>query len=293
MSSVGETLRRERLRKDLSLEQISHETKISARLLDAIENEQFDLLPGGVFAKSFVRQYARTLGLDEEELSAEVQKLIHAPLDLSSFAPVPPEPEYKVPKVPQWEGSGVRSNSSALPSLALLVAVMLLCSGIYALWQRSRRPAPLPPPVHATQTTPTAPASKPPEPAPLTPAIANRPQTPPKTDVSQQSTPPGESANPAATLHVSLAADEETWVRAWADGKQVLTWTLEPNVIKTVDAVDQIRIRTGNAGALQITLNGKPLGPIGPRGQIRIVEVTPKGVQILVPPKPAPVPDPL
>ena len=302
MSSVGETLRRERLRKDLSLEQISHETKISARLLDAIENEQFDLLPGGVFAKSFVRQYARTLGLDEDELSAEVQKLIHAQADLPSFAPVPPEPEFKVPRVPQWEGSSFRSSSSALPSLALVVAVMLLCSGIYALWQRSRRPAPLPPPVPATQTNLGATAPKPSEPGPVTPAVANSPQTPPKTElVQQQSNPPvepgaatpGESANPAATLHVSLAAEEETWVRAWADGKQVLTVTLQPNVIKTVDAVDQIRIRTGNAGALQITLNGKPLGPVGPKGQIRIVEVTPKGVQILVPPKPAPVLDPL
>ena len=299
MSSVGETLRRERLRRDLSLEQISRETKISARLLDAIENEQFDLLPGGVFAKSFVRQYARTLGLDDEELSAEVQKLIHAQSDLSSYASVPPEPEFKVPKIPQWEGSGIHSTSSALPSLAMVVAVMLVCSGIYALWQRSRRPAPAPPPVHATQTTPAPPASKPPEPGPVTPAVANTPETPPKTDVAQQSTSPaqpaasapGESTSSAATLHVSLAADEETWVRAWADGKQVLTATLEPNVIKTVDAADQIRIRTGNAGGLQITLNGKPLGPIGPRGQIRIVEVTPKSVQILVPP--APVPDPL
>ena len=143
MSSVGETLRRERLRKDLSLEQISRETKISARLLDAIEKDQFDLLPGGVFAKSFVRQYARFLGLDEEEMAAEVEKAINPAGDCPA-SPAPPEPTFKVPRVAEWEGMG-RSSSSALPALAMVVAVMLVCSAVYAWWQRSRRPAPATP----------------------------------------------------------------------------------------------------------------------------------------------------
>jgi hypothetical protein len=82
-------------------------------------------------------------------------------------------------------------------------------------------------------------------------------------------------------------------VRAWADGKEVMTATLQPNLIKTVDAMGEVRLRTGNAGALQITLNGKPVGPAGPKGQICTVTLTPRGVQILVPPKPAPVPEPL
>ena len=59
---IGETLRRERLKRNLDFEQISRELKISRRFLEAIENDQFDKLPGGVFAKSFVRQYARLLG---------------------------------------------------------------------------------------------------------------------------------------------------------------------------------------------------------------------------------------
>jgi cytoskeleton protein RodZ len=300
MSSIGETLRRERVRKDLSIEQISRETKISARLLDAIENEQFDRLPGGVFAKSFVKQYAHTLGLDEEELAAEVQKLIQPQSDLPVFAPMQPQPEFKVPKLSQWEGGGSHSSSSALPSLALLVAVMLVCSGIYALWQRSRRPASVPP-VPAAQTNTATPAPKQAASAPITPAVANSPETPPKTDVSQSlpaepAASRADTTNASGTLHISMTADEPTWVRAWADEKEVFTATLEPNVVKTVDASGEIRIRTGNAGGLQITFNGKPVGPIGPKGQIRVVQVTPSGVQILVPPKPAPVPvleDPL
>jgi cytoskeleton protein RodZ len=302
MGSVGETLRGERLRRNLSLEQISRETKITARLLDAIEKEQFDLLPGGVFAKSFVRQYARFLGLDEEELAAEVEKAINPSADLPSFAAAPPEPVFKVPKVGEWPGTG-RSNSSALPALALVVAVMLVCSAVYAWWQRSRRAAPAPPPASAVEKVAAPAAPKPAAPAPVTPAVVNDAGAPPKTEPAASApetaaapeTPvaPVENANPAATLHVSLAADADTWVQAWADGKCVVVGTLQPNAVKTVDAVDTVRIRTGNAGGLQVTVNGKPAGPIGPSGQIRIVEISRDKVQILLPPpKPAPAPAP-
>ncbi len=61
MTPVGETLRRERMKRNLDLEEISRELKISTRFLQAIEDDQYEKLPGGVFAKSFVRQYARLL----------------------------------------------------------------------------------------------------------------------------------------------------------------------------------------------------------------------------------------
>ena len=302
MSSVGETLRRERLRKDLALEQISRETKISARLLDAIEKDQFDLLPGGVFAKSFVRQYARFLGLDEDELAAEVEKAIHPVGELPSFTGTLPEPAFKVPRVSEWEGS-VRSNSSVLPALALVVAVMLVCSAVYAWWLRSRRPAVVTPPVAGQQNAQSAQKTSAPAvqhtAPPVTPAVANNPETPAKTEVSasapaQGTAPaPADTTNPAATLHVSLAASEDTWVQVWADGKTVLIGVLSPGAVKTVEAVESLRIRTGNAGGLQVTVNGKAAGPLGPKGQIRVVEVTREGVHILPPPpKPAPAPAP-
>jgi hypothetical protein len=79
----------------------------------------------------------------------------------------------------------------------------------------------------------------------------------------------------------------------WADGKSVMIGVLQPNVAKTVAAVEGIRIRTGNAGSLQVTVNGKPAGPLGPKGQVRVLEVTRDGVHILPPPpKPAPAPAP-
>src|SRR5580658_9550129 len=71
MSAFGENLRRERDLRGVSLAEISQATKIGARMLDAIETERFERLPGGVFNSAFVKQYARYLGLDEERVVTE------------------------------------------------------------------------------------------------------------------------------------------------------------------------------------------------------------------------------
>ena len=67
MGSFGEKLRKQREQRGIALDAISNTTKISTRMLRALEDEHFDQLPGGVFNKGFVRAYARQVGLDEEE----------------------------------------------------------------------------------------------------------------------------------------------------------------------------------------------------------------------------------
>ena len=67
MGAFGEKLRKQREQRGLALDAISNTTKISTRMLRALEDEHFDQLPGGVFNKGFVRAYARQVGLDEEE----------------------------------------------------------------------------------------------------------------------------------------------------------------------------------------------------------------------------------
>jgi len=71
LPSFGEKLKLEREKRKITLEQISSTTKISVRLLHALEDEKFSQLPGGIFNKGFVRAYARTLGLDEEQAVAD------------------------------------------------------------------------------------------------------------------------------------------------------------------------------------------------------------------------------
>src|SRR5436309_10569497 len=121
MTSVGETLRRERLRSGLDLERIAQDTKISVRTLELIEADQFDKLPGGVFARSFVRQYARAVGTDENELLHELEQLLAPPQDaLPAMQEAVKQPEIHVPRVAMWGGGASRLRSNSwLPALGL------------------------------------------------------------------------------------------------------------------------------------------------------------------------------
>ncbi len=349
MSSIGETLRAERRKRSLDLDQISRELKIPGRFLQAIEDERFEGLPAGVFVKNFVRQYANLLGLDGEAIAAEAQRAI---------TPEPPpggsggaQPEIRLPRVETWESIGGRRGwSSTLPALALVVVVMLVCSGVYAFWQRAHheipaqtaeataaaghapaasapaQPTPNPPAAQpgATPATPapgqTASAQPPATPAPgqtastqppaaAPPAAKNAPEAnsadrPAPENHAAETAPganPPAAANPdtgastaanppAATgpLHLELSAQEPVWVMVRQNGKYLFSGTIEANQTRSIDASGTLLLRLGNAGGITITFNGKPVGTVGPKGQIREVQFTSGGFHILAEPKPSP-----
>src|SRR5215472_4545279 len=109
MIPVGDTLRRERLKRKLDFDQISRELKIAPRFLEAIENEQFEKLPGGVFAKAFVRQYGRLLGLNEDELAAQMEQTVEPPLVEFVESPRPVKTgltPIQVPRMEEWQSVG-------------------------------------------------------------------------------------------------------------------------------------------------------------------------------------------
>src|SRR5215475_10955304 len=90
MPSFGENLRRERELRGVSLRDIADATKISVRFLDALEKGRHDLLPGGLFVRAFVKQYARHLGLDVDRTVADF--LYAYPDAVPEKPPVPPPP---------------------------------------------------------------------------------------------------------------------------------------------------------------------------------------------------------
>ena len=70
MAGFGDHLRQAREARKITLQEIAASTKIGSRALQALEDEQFDQLPGGIFNKGFVRAYARCVGLEEEKTVA-------------------------------------------------------------------------------------------------------------------------------------------------------------------------------------------------------------------------------
>ncbi|MGB8114755.1 MAG: helix-turn-helix domain-containing protein [Candidatus Sulfotelmatobacter sp.] len=96
MEAFGDKLRKQREQRGITLEAISSTTKISTRMLRALEEEKFEQLPGGVFNKGFVRAYARQVGLDEEEAIADYL----AALRESQIQAQPILPDFRTGKAP-------------------------------------------------------------------------------------------------------------------------------------------------------------------------------------------------
>jgi cytoskeletal protein RodZ len=137
MPSFGENLRRERELRGIALREIADSTKISIRFLQALEQDRFDILPGGIFQRAFVRQYARHVGLDAERLVAE---FVYARGEESAPAPSAP----------------VRPATP--PRGTLMIAIGIAGLGLLALLRsapsRAAREAPAPaPPVPASILT--------------------------------------------------------------------------------------------------------------------------------------------
>jgi hypothetical protein len=184
---------------------------------------------------------------------------------------------------------GKSRSSSAWTAFALLAAVLIGSSLVYQWWQ-SRTQQRISASV-ADRKPPSMPESATPKPTAAPDQTlggetdAGQPQ--PSPDVQSQDEA---SAQPrtGAPVQVVLSATEDTWVRVTSDGSHVFSGTLTPEETRTVEGTENIRLRVGNAGGLSVTLNGKPVGPIGPRGQIRELELTPGGADIRLPTPTAP-----
>lgn len=277
MNSIGERLRQERLRRGLDLNQIAEFTKISPIMLEAIEADDFDRLPGSFFARSFVRQYAQALGLDEEEFESELRRVAgfgHPATD----QPQPALPEIVVRPQPVPSARS-RPNRSWLGSLVAFLLILVACSAIYR-WQKTRSTSAKSQQVSNTSPspTPTPPPAATPEPTstPLDTAAAEPAATP--------SPEPSQPPSPVpAGIHLELQATSEVWVRVVSDAKALYSGVLQPNETRAFEGTDWLTLRVGNAAALAATYNGKPLGELGPEGQARTVTFTPNGFQVVAP----------
>jgi cytoskeleton protein RodZ len=114
-------------------------------------------------------------------------------------------------------------------------------------------------------TVQAAPAHPAPKPAPATPR-----------DTAQH---PAAAPNPHP-VQVAITAKEDAWVQATADGKTLFATLLRAGETRPVDADGWVKIRTGNAGGIDLSLNGRPLDSLGPAGQVRSVTLTAAGPQI-------------
>jgi cytoskeletal protein RodZ len=230
MASFGENLRRERELRGIGLREIADATKISIRFLQALEQDRVEILPGGLFRRAFVRQYAKYVGLDAERLVAE---FLYAHGE----------------ETPQ---TGAVRRGLVIPPGALTAVIVVLLLAWLAF---PRTPAAKK--AEEAQAVPTAPATTTPReyvypPAAPAPAVAS---------VTPRETSQG--------LTLTLSAQQDCWVLVSVDGQTVLNRVLNTGESQTVEAEGEIVLSVGNAGGLSFRVNDKPGVPLGKAGEVK------------------------
>jgi cytoskeletal protein RodZ len=267
MTNFGASFKKAREFRGITLDQIAKETRISTRFLAAIEDEEFHLLPGGVFNRGFIRSYAERVGLDPDQAIADYERLVSAgePNDLQSA-----------------ENTAPSGRERHLYPAA--IAILALAIGIFYFVTRESRPVqtatqpPVSKPAPPVEQPPPAPAA-PAEPVPDPNAIPVAQQTPARTAVSAPTPAPVTAPPRAATqaLTLDVEAHEQTWIKVTSDGNSANAGgeILEPGMTRKFTAANSIYISIGNAAGCTLKINDKVMKPLGKSGQVRSVTITP------------------
>lgn len=275
MHLLGEKLRRARLEQGLTLGELAARTKVGVKFLEAIEADRRDQLPGNFFFKNWTLQYARALALNEQEFQHAIDDL------LRSEAPLPlPGQQQPLSVGSKRLHITMRTREKSprlLFSFGLLIVVVLGCSGLYAWWHRQAQEQPV-----ITAASTSAPAVVPKN-TPVSAELEPRPPAPARDKREVTETPAPTVAIVSSEMLLEIFAREPTWLSISPDGKQVFSGVLKPNESKRIAAKESARLKVGNAGGLEVRLNGKPLGDIGPKGRVRVVFIKPDGIQIVGP----------
>ena len=246
LATFGEELKREREIRGISLKEISDATKISKRFLEAIERNDHKTLPAPVFTRGFVREYARYLGLNAEDVvnrynfAAAGDDRIEKSIHLERLTTLPPPREVPKKGIPP-----VYARIDRNVYITLLIAAALIAITWWAIKHKGPNRDEAPP----TETIAAA-TQPPPQPQPE-PATTTAP--PPKDN----------------KLHLIIEVRQDSFINLEGDGKRLFNDVMRAGERQTYDAEQEFRFRTiGNAGGLILYLNDNRLPPLGDEGEV-------------------------
>jgi cytoskeletal protein RodZ len=265
MTEFGAGFKKARESLGVSLNQIAVETRISTRFLLAIENEEFRLLPGGIFNRGFIRTYAQRVGLDPDRAVADYERLCEKG-----------EPD-----------ALLRTSSDSLPTAnrhlyPLAIAALLLLIAIFYLVSRGS---------NGTFTASVLRSESPT--AAEAPASTRLDSTEPDQTVLTSATEvpavtgtagaPAEAATEPATqpIVVDLEVHDLTWVRLETDGTEALSSNLQPGTTLRYTAQNLVDLKVGNAGGLTLKVNAH-LVRLGASGEVRSLTITPENISHII-----------
>jgi cytoskeleton protein RodZ len=302
MESIGEFFKQVRETKGLTIDEVASKTRIRTDFVKALEDGNFAKLPDQVFARGFVRSYARSLGLDEDDA-------IHR-FTQSAGAYYDKQIERERLKVRQAEEERKRQANRKAVAIAIGIAILTL---IFLLSREQssllvHRSSSDPPPSASKRAVPPTPESQDAPPTQQAEAVPPAPKTKPSevpvvsakegvgdnvgpvTSPTSTASVVPELAAPAPSslgsdgplggislegsgapegqLALDLEATELSWVVVQIDGGSPQEALLRPGEKARWKGQDQFILTLGNAGGVKAELNGKPQKPFGPSGKV-------------------------
>jgi cytoskeleton protein RodZ len=247
MSTLGIRLRELREAKGVSLDDIARSTRVGRRHLEALETDTWAELPAPVFVKGFIRAYCDFLDASPDE-----------PLRLYQEASSEPVKALRV----QHATRAVPSRRAG-PLAVSVILFLALGASLFALrvgLKGSTRQAP-------PQTTASAPAKVDPAPAPTPAPVATAPAATAPVAPGQPAPVPAAEPKPPGQRLV-MRAVEPTWIRVQVDEGQVAEELLQAGAVREWTAARRFVLTVGNAGGLELDLNGKRMPSLGAKGAV-------------------------
>jgi cytoskeletal protein RodZ len=289
--TLGKYLKNHRESKKISLREVAKNTRVREPILTAIEEDQYHLLPPATYVKGFLLAYAKYLNLDPNDVLLRYERVSKGDSITRPSTP-PSRPEQETPPTrPSKPKQKVLWNTKQTWVVVGVIVASFIVLYFFSPFSSKPPMEPLP-----EKTVPQKPIiEKKPPMAPSAPVLVP-PHTPEGKPAAQEKKPLPPSPPVAATtsaqekkpISLQLKAIEETWLSLQADDQSGKEMILKPGEGILAQASDRILIKLGNAGGLDLVLNGKPLGKSGKSGEVLTLIVTSQGVEVKRPEKPKP-----
>lgn len=259
MQGIGEILRKTREEQGISLDEVVEATKIRSKYLKALEDENFDILPGDVYARGFATAYLKYLGIKDNPEVVEIMK------PKAKEPEVPVEEQKEAPRkaaaTPRRKKSSdsfeeTPLNKNAKLIIILSLAAVLLLFAVQGIYSKQMAD-------DAQQGNQVQQEQQGENQAEGEPEVPEEPVAPPEPEVPVYD---GLEMR-LEILNVNPNATDQCWMQITVDGQKTET-TMSEGQIQDIKATQNIQLNLGNAGVVKVTLNGQDLGTMGNQGQV-------------------------
>ncbi|MCR5833714.1 MAG: DUF4115 domain-containing protein [Selenomonadaceae bacterium] len=262
---VGYTLRQERERQKLSIEDIEKGTSIRALYIEHIENGEYDKLPGMVYTKGFIKNYAKFLNLDPEEIAKEFVKDVREENDTAAPANTgegdnnsETSAESKpVKPVKKPLGHSVENDNKGSSNMLIVAAVVVIAALSGMAWSWLSGTGEEVATVKPQQQQATAQTEQTP--------VANNTVEPVAENLPAAENLP---VNNPDKVNVQARFNDRCWVLVTVDGNVVQEGVVDGGQTLSWEGTKEVSFRLGNAGAVEFFENGQSIGALGAYGDI-------------------------